>query len=157
MQIISRLRRIWHPIRTLLQLILRRPLVAASVIAILPDNRLVLIRRRDSGLWGLPGGLVDWGENVQTAAKRELLEETGLKLVSPGRLVGVYSGSQRDERFHSICVALEAKAEGLMDGFDPDEVLEVGTFHQHELPNGQMAHDHQQQLQDYFAGKTVLD
>ncbi|MGB3668964.1 MAG: NUDIX hydrolase [Phormidesmis sp.] len=156
MRIISRLRRIWHPVRTLLQLILRRPLVAASVIAILPDDRLVLIRRRDSGLWGLPGGLVDWGEDVQTAAKRELLEETGLTLISPGRLVGVYSAKERDERFHSICVALAAKAEGSMDGFDPDEVLEVSAFYRHELPTEQMAHDHRQQLQDYFEGKTVL-
>ncbi len=156
MQIISWLRRIWHPVRTLLQLILRRPLVAASVIAVLPDERLVLIRRRDSGLWGLPGGLVDWGEDLQTAAKRELAEETGLTLVSLGRLVGVYSADERDERFHSVCVALEAKAEGTADGFDPDEVLEVGAFYQHELPTGQLAHDHRRQLQDYFEGKTVL-
>lgn len=149
-------RRIWHPLHTLLQLVLRRPLVAASVIARLPDGRLVLIKRRDTGLWGLPGGLVDWGEDVQQAAERELVEETGLVLVSVERLVGVYSGMLRDERFHSICVALEAKAEGTMAIADPNEVLEIRAFHPGELPAGPLAHDHAQQLQDYFAGKTVV-
>ena len=152
----SFLHRVCHPVRTLLQLMLRRPLVAASVIPILPDGSIVLIRRRDTGLWGLPGGLVDWGEDLATAAKRELAEETGLILISVERLVGVYSDEMRDERFHSICIALEAKAEGRMDVFDPDEVLEVRAFHQHELPNGQLAHDHTRQLQDYFEGRTVV-
>ncbi|MGD1897027.1 MAG: NUDIX domain-containing protein [Phormidesmis sp.] len=150
------LRRVWHPARTLLQLILRRPLVATSVIPILSDGRIVLIRRKDTSLWGLPGGLVDWGEDLKSAATRELLEETGLSLTSVERLVGVYSSEVRDERFHSICVALEAKAEGEMDVFDPDEVIEVQAFHQNELPKSQLAHDHTQQLEDYFAGRTVV-
>lgn len=149
-------RRTWRPIRTLLGLLLRRPILGASVIALLPDDRIVLIRRRDNGLWGLPGGIVDWGEDLATAAKRELLEETGLTLVSMGRLVGVYSDVERDPRFHSVCVVLEAKAEGSMKVLDPDEVLEVKAFHVHDLPKEKLSHDHTQQLQDYFAGKTVL-
>ena len=72
------LRRGLRPVRTLLALLLRRPIVGTSVIPILPDARLVLIRRRDNGLWSLPGGIVDWGEDLATAAKRELAEETGL-------------------------------------------------------------------------------
>lgn len=150
------LRWIWPPVRTLLKLILRRPLLATSVIPRLPDGRLVLIRRRDNGLWGLPGGLVDWGENMETAAARELFEETGLTLVSVGRLVGVYSGVARDRRFHSICVAIEAQVEGTMSARDLDEVLDVRAFRIDELPTERLAHDHTQQLEDYFAGRTVL-
>lgn len=151
------LRRGLRPVRTLLALLLRRPIVGTSVIPILPDGRLVLIRRRDNGLWSLPGGIVDWGEDLTTAAKRELAEETGLTLVDMGRLVGVYSAPERDPRFHSICVAIEAKAEGSMRVLDEDEVVEVKAFHIHELPSEMLSHDHTQQLQDYFAGKTVLD
>lgn len=153
---------IFHPLRrlrplhTLLGLLLRRPLVGTSVIPLLPDGRIVLIRRRDNGQWGLPGGLVDWDEDIATAAKRELAEETGLTLISIGRLVGIYSGAHRDPRFHSVCVALEAQAEGNFQIFDPDEVLEVRAFEAHDLPFANLAHDHTQQLQDYFAGKTVL-
>ncbi|MEO1635717.1 MAG: NUDIX domain-containing protein [Cyanobacteria bacterium J06631_9] len=146
----------WQIGRTLLQLILRRPLVATSVVPLLPDGRIVLIRRTDNGLWGLPGGLIDWGEDVETAAKRELTEETGLRVVSIKRLVGVYSAANRDERFHSVCVALEATVTGQMTVNDMDEVLEVRAFAPQALPTDQLAHDHQRQLQDYLAGTTGL-
>ncbi len=135
---------------------LRRPLLAASVIPRLPDGRIVLIRRRDNGLWGLPGGLVDWGETLEVAAARELIEETGLTLISIERLVGTYSSVERDRRFHSICVAIEAKVDGQMSAADPDEVLDVQAFREDELPTEDLAHDHTQQLADCFSGKTVL-
>lgn len=150
------LRNLLRPVRTLLGLLLRRPLVGASVIPRLPDGRIVLIRRRDTGQWGLPGGMVDWDEDIPTAAKRELAEETGLTLTKVGRLVGVYSASERDPRFHSICVAIEASAEGSFNILDEAEVLEVRAFEADALPTEDMAHDHAAQLSDYFAGKTVL-
>jgi ADP-ribose pyrophosphatase YjhB (NUDIX family) len=145
-----------RPIRTLLGLLLRRPIVGTSIIPLLPDGRIVLVRRRDNGLWSLPGGIVDWGETVSAAAKRELREETGLSLTTVGRLVGVYSAGDRDPRFHSVCVALEANVEGSFEIFDADEVLEVNAFDVRALPSDNLAHDHAMQLQDYFAGKTVL-
>lgn len=45
---------------------------------------MLLVRRRnepDAGLWGYPGGHVDWGESVHAAALRELLEETSVRAV----------------------------------------------------------------------------
>lgn len=54
-------------------------------------GRILLERRSDCGLWGLPGGRLDPGESVADAALREVFEETGLR-VRLGRLVGVYSG-----------------------------------------------------------------
>lgn len=151
----SFLRRLLHPVRTLLQLMLQRPLVATSVIPLLPDGRIVLIKRHDTGRWGIPGGLIDWGEDVQTAARRELLEETGLTLTAVNRLIGVYSNTQRDQRFHSVCVALEAQVSGQMRVADPDEVLDIQAFVPEELPRD-LAHDHARQLQDYLTGKTVV-
>lgn len=150
------LRRMWKPVWTLLKLLLKRPLIATSVIPRLPDGRLVLIRRRDNGLWGLPGGLVDWGEDIETAARRELAEETGLMLISIERLVGVYSSVERDERFHNACVAVAARVEGRPSIADPDEVLEVRAFRIDEVPREGLAHDHTRQLSDYFTGKTVV-
>jgi ADP-ribose pyrophosphatase YjhB (NUDIX family) len=150
------MQRLWRPIRTLLGLLLRRPIVGTSIIPILPDGRLVLVRRRDTGRWGLPGGIVDWGEDIYTAAKRELREETGLTLIAPGRLVGVYSSPERDPRFHAVCIALEAAVEGDFHPYDKAEVLEVRAFLTEEIPQGSLAHDHDQQLRDYFNGATVL-
>ncbi|MEL6776740.1 MAG: NUDIX hydrolase [Cyanobacteria bacterium J06597_16] len=148
--------RFLRPVRTLLGLLLQRPIVGTSIIPLLPDGDIVLILRSDSGRWGLPGGIVDWGEDIPAAATRELYEETGLMVTTIGRLVGVYSAVMRDPRFHSVCVVLVAQVDGAPTILDPDEVLDVKAFHPSELPLAEMAHDHAQQLQDYFAGKTVL-
>ncbi len=145
-----------RPVRTLLGLLLRRPVLGTSVVPLLPDGRIVLILRRDSGKWGLPGGIVDWGEDLAAAATRELAEETGLILVSLERLIGVYSHAERDPRFHSVCVALSAQVAGEMTTRDADEVSDVRAFTIDELPIQQLAHDHTRQLEDYLAGKTVL-
>ncbi|NER84169.1 MAG: NUDIX hydrolase [Leptolyngbya sp. SIO1D8] len=146
----------WRPVRVLLGLLLRRPLVGACVIPVLPDGTIALIRRRDSGLWGLPGGLMDWGEDISTAAQRELAEETGLTVARMGRLVGVYSKPQRDPRFHSVCVVIEAHVTGTPQVHDPAEVLAVDTFPAEAITHLSLDHDHIQQVQDYLAHRTVL-
>ena len=55
------------------------------------DGQILLEKRSDCGLWGLPGGRIEPGESIATAALREVKEETGLdiKII---RLLGVYSG-----------------------------------------------------------------
>ena len=99
---------------------------------------------------------MDWGEDIATSARRELLEETGLDLLNVGRLVGVYSHPERDPRFHSTCVALEANVDGKFFIRDKAEVLRIEAFAVDAIPRGNLAHDHDQQLQDYFNGATVL-
>ncbi|MEL6139860.1 MAG: NUDIX hydrolase [Cyanobacteria bacterium J06628_6] len=147
---------LFRPIRTLLGLLLRRPILGTSIVPVMPDGRIVLIRRRDTGKWGLPGGIVDWGEDIPQAAARELAEETGLRLLGVERLVGIYSDTERDPRFHSVCVALAAQVDGTFSIRDVAEVLSVQAFKVDEIPHGDLAHDHDQQLQDYLNGATVL-
>ena len=98
------MRRTWQFIQTVLGIIFRHPVTGTSIIPILPDGRIVLVRRRDNGKWALPGGMVNWRQDIPTTVERELAEETGLKLVKIRRLVGVYSAPDRDPRIHSICV-----------------------------------------------------
>lgn len=147
---------LWRFARTFLGLVLRRPIVGASIIPILPDGQIVLVRRRDNGQWGLPGGIIDWGEDITTAAQRELLEETGLQLTQVQRLVGIYSHPFRDPRFHAICVVVAAEACGSLQVQDQAEILEAQAFALAELPKENLSHDHSRQLQDYLAGATVL-
>ncbi len=144
------MRRYWRFISTVLGIIFRHPVTGTTIIPILPDGRIVLIQRSDSGKWGLPGGMIDWGEDIPNAACRELEEETGLKLIKIKRLRGVYSDPQRDPRIHSISILLEVEAEGEFNVKDKLEVLQVKAFTKDELPLGNLSHDHDRQLQDYL-------
>jgi len=67
--------------------------VGAAVLIADDENRLLLMKRSDSGCWGPPGGLVEPGEVVEEAAKRETLEETGLHVRSMD-FFGVFSGPE---------------------------------------------------------------
>jgi ADP-ribose pyrophosphatase YjhB (NUDIX family) len=143
-------------VQTVLGIIFRHPVTGTSIIPILPDGQIVLVRRRDNGKWCLPGGMVNWGQNLATTVQRELAEETGLELIGIRRLVGIYSEPDRDPRIHSICVVIEADVQGTMQIQDTLEISEVQAFERSAIPIGSLSHDHDRQLQDYFDGKTTL-
>ncbi|MEM9540008.1 MAG: NUDIX hydrolase [Cyanobacteria bacterium P01_E01_bin.42] len=140
----------------ILGIIFRHPIPGVTLIPILPDDRLVLVRLRKTGTWALPGGIIDWGEDVQTTAKRELKEETGLNLAQFGRLVGVYSAPDRDTGIHFISPLLEVRATGDLQAEDTLEVLEVRAFYREDLPLKELSADNTRQLQDYFDGVTAI-
>lgn len=148
--------RLWQIFQTVLGIIFRHPITGTTIIPILPDGQIVLVRRSDTGKWGLPGGIIDWGEDVSTTAHRELTEETGLNLLKIRRLVGVYSTPDRDPRIHSISILIEADVDGIFNVQDTLEVTEVKAFSLDELPLGNLSHDHEQQLTDYLRGATVI-
>ncbi len=60
----------------------RNPAVGAAAVVFDADGNILLVRRAPgatrAGLWSIPAGFVDYGEEVRAAAKRELEEETGL-------------------------------------------------------------------------------
>ena len=67
------------------------PLVGVGGVVV-HRNRVLLIRRGGEplkGEWSIPGGLVELGEELAEGARRELLEETGLK-VEPLEVVAVF-------------------------------------------------------------------
>lgn len=66
----------------------------ASVIVENERGRILLQKRADNGMWGYCGGAVELFERVEDAAKRELLEETGLS-AHELELFGVFSGEDQ--------------------------------------------------------------
>lgn len=59
----------------------RYPIPAVAALIAAPDDRVLIVRTgKWSGLWGVPGGKVEYGEGLEAALRREMLEEVGLKL-----------------------------------------------------------------------------
>lgn len=103
-----------------------------------PEGRILLERRSDCGLWGIPGGRVDPGESVSRTAVREIYEETGLRIRVTG-LYGVYSdGRTRLVTFPERVVQLVdtiVEGEILRGRLRPSsESLELGFFPVDRLP-----------------------
>ncbi|MDT6980640.1 NUDIX domain-containing protein [Levilactobacillus zymae] len=81
------------------QMVGPRPLIVVGAAAMVTQaEHLLLVKRRDNGLWGLPAGSKELNESLVTTAIRELHEETGLRGQQP-RLLGVISGSQMQYQY----------------------------------------------------------
>lgn len=64
-----------------------KQITAAGGLVFNPQNRLLMIYRR--GVWDLPKGKLDEGETIEECAVREVEEETGLRNIRLGKLVGI--------------------------------------------------------------------
>ncbi len=143
--------------KEVLKHLLRRPVIGIAAAARTTDGRWVLVRRADTGGWALPGGTLEWGETFRTAIERELVEETGARVLELGRLVGVYSGPDRDSRFHAVTVVVEAKVDLVRaQAENPLEILEVRAFSEPELPQ-EFSYQMKDMMDDALAGKTVWE
>jgi ADP-ribose pyrophosphatase YjhB (NUDIX family) len=110
------------------------------------ENKIVLIKRKNPPPgWAIPGGFVDYGETLESAAVREAYEETSLN-VTLVRQFHTYSGPTRDPRKHTISTVFIARAEGTP--LAADDALEARLFSVDSLPE-QMAFDHADILLDY--------
>lgn len=96
------------------------------------DGAIMMVRRNTEpgmGLWALPGGYVDRGEVVESAACRETLEETGL-VVEVERLLGVHS----EEGSPVVMIAYTVTFKGGDLRVASEEIQEVGFFPLGSLP-----------------------
>ncbi len=126
------------------------PKVAVGTIIHTADARLVLVRRAIQpgyGLWVFPGGYVDRGEPLVSAAAREAREECGLEVRIDG-LVNVYSYPGKTP----IIIVYAATALGGTLQAD-DECLEVRLFAPNEIPWDALAFPSTRDaLRDYLDG-----
>jgi ADP-ribose pyrophosphatase YjhB (NUDIX family) len=114
------------------------------------NEGIVLIKRKNPPEgWALPGGFVDYGETIESAALREAKEETGLD-VELVRQFHSYSDPKRDPRHHTVTTVFVAKAKG--NAVAGDDAKEAEIFRRDNLPE-QIAFDHGDILNDYLTGR----
>ena len=112
-----------------------------------PHRPIVLIERHNEPLgWAIPGGFVDYGEAVETAARREALEEIGLD-VELVEQFHVYSDPKRDLRKHTLSIVFIATAKG--EPKAGDDAKNAAIFEPWKVP-GNLCFDHDQILRDYW-------
>jgi len=110
------------------------------------DGRIVLIERANEPLgWALPGGFVDYGEDLESAAIREAREETGLELEGLQPL-GAYSDPARDPRQHTISYVYIARGRGTLAA--GDDAAAARLFALDELPSP-LCFDHARIIEDF--------
>lgn len=98
--------------------------------------------------WALPGGFVDEWEMVETAAIREVKEETGLN-ISLDALFYVYSHPDRDSRQHNLSVVFtsEVSPSVVMTPIAGDDAQQAVFFSVESLPK--LVFDHAEILEDF--------
>ena len=127
----------------------KTPSLTADIFIFDDDFNFILIKRLNDpykDFWALPGGFVEYGESVETAAIREAKEETSID-VELIDLVNVYSKPDRDPRGHTVTVAYLAKGDLSVKKADSD-AKEIGNFSYAEIEEIDIAFDHRQIIND---------
>jgi 8-oxo-dGTP diphosphatase len=127
----------------------RNPLPTVDIIIEVASGIVLIERRNEPYGWAIPGGFVDYGESLESAAQRESLEETSLA-VTDLRLLGCYSDPARDTRSHNISTVYVAKGTGTPRA--GDDAAGLAVFPADSLPQP-LCFDHGKILSDYLKRK----
>ena len=125
------------------------PSLTADIFIFDDNNNFILIKRRNDpykDCWALPGGFVEYGESVETAAIREAKEETSID-VELVDLVNVYSKPDRDPRGHTVTVAYTAKGD-FSSKMAASDAKDIGIFCEEEIDGIEIAFDHREIIKD---------
>ena len=130
----------------------KSPKLAVDAI-ILVDNKIVLIERKNPPYgWAFPGGFVDYGESVESAVIREVMEETTLNIVEDTlENIGVYSAPERDPRGHVVSVVFSCEAKGIPKACD--DAKNIKLFDLDDLPD--FAFDHKIILERFLDKRNI--
>ena len=130
---------------------LRNPLLTVDIIVEVNGGIVLIERKNIPHGWAIPGGFVDYGESIETAALREAKEEISLDVVLTEQF-HTYSDPRRDARHHTVSTVFIATADGTPRGADDAKLAR--PFHENDLPEP-IVFDHAQILRDYFTFKKT--
>lgn len=110
------------------------PKVAIGAIVGNDNDEILLVQRKDSGIWLYPTGWADVGYSPSEVAVKEVAEETGIDCV-PRRLLGVVDGQRMGfSRFGMYMLLFVCDHVGGELRPHPLETSDVGWFGRDELP-----------------------
>lgn len=113
---------------------------------------IVLIERSNPPFgWAIPGGFVDYGEAIETTARREAKEETNLDIFDLKQF-HTYSAPGRDPRFQTITTVFTAKAKGNLKA--DSDARDIGIFSLSQIRKMKLAFDHNKVIEDFFKAKA---
>lgn len=124
----------------------RNPVPTVDIIISYQGGIVLIERKNPPPGWALPGGFVDYGESLETAAVREALEETNLAVELTGQF-HTYSDPGRDPRQHTISTVFTALGRGLLKA--GDDAAKAMVYQSDNLPE-EIAFDHRRILADYW-------
>jgi 8-oxo-dGTP diphosphatase len=126
-------------------------LTTTAIIEVYNQDKFqgIVLIERGKAPWGkaIPGGKVEYGETVENAVRREMMEEVNLELQDLKQF-HVYSEPSRDFRHHSVEVTHLAKA--LKMPVAGDDAAEAFVVKIDDIPWKDLAFDHAQILRDYL-------
>jgi len=112
-----------------------RPRVGMGVI-VLRDGRVLLGRRKSShgaGTWHMPGGHLEFGEGLEGCARREVLEETDLRIKNP-RLAAVTNDIFGEGKHYITLFMLSEWGSGEPRAMEPEKAESWNWFSWDNLP-----------------------
>lgn len=110
------------------------PKVAIGAIVGNDDGEMLLVQRRESGVWLYPTGWADVGYSPSEVAVKEVAEETGIEC-EPVRLLSVIDGQRMGfSRFGMYMLLFHCRATGGALSGHPLETSDVGWFGEGRLP-----------------------
>lgn len=127
----------------------QNPFPTVDIIIEMAGGIILIERKNEPFGWALPGGFVDYGESLETAAVREAGEETSLQ-ISNLRLLGCYSDPARDSRMHTISTVYIAQGAGVP--IAADDAISIAVYRIDSLPE-KLCFDHARIIADYV--KTI--
>ncbi len=128
--------------------IYKSPSPTVDAVLFVPERGILLVERKFEPLgWALPGGFVDYGEQLDVAIVREMKEETNLD-VRVKALVGVYSNPVRDPRRHTITTAFWCESLDLSKLKAGDDAAKAEFFPLNNMPEN-IVFDHRVIVDDF--------
>ena len=122
----------------------RNPSLAVDAICLRDGGEVLLIRRGGNpwkGRLAFPGGFVDYGEDPEVAALRELLEETGVEGWDP-ELFTVKGSPKRDPRKHIVSIFYMIQVDEESEPQAGDDAAEAEWVKMNGIVSEDMAGDH---------------